>query len=90
MRCIQTGHGISYSTKSPVAIAAHRSFSLEGRMEQTLFISTFHHIRRMAADLSTLPVDLENACDRAVRHGSVAEAAMVEALASLRAEGVRL
>ena len=90
MRHIRTGRGASATALSPAAIAVKRSHLIDSRAERILFMDTFNRISRVAKQLVVLsPLDLDTACDM-TRRSSVMEAAMIEALASLRAEGLRL
>lgn len=75
--------------KSARGIAVDRSRSIDSHVDQLLYMRTFDRVRGVAPALAATPLDLETVCDM-TRHSSVMEAAMIEALASLRAEGVRL
>jgi hypothetical protein len=76
--------------KSPTDIAVSRSLMLDTEPERILFMDTFTRIRRLAVGLINSPMDAELLYFAASTRGSVMEAAMIEALASLRAEGIRL
>lgn len=90
MRSINTGRGVSQTSLSVADIAAARAERLDVWADRVLFLSTFDRVRQVAPKLAHLPLDLELICVELTRHSSVMEAAMIEALASLRAEGVRL
>jgi hypothetical protein len=90
MRSINTGRGISQTSRSVADIAADRASRLDSWGDQQLFLSTFDRVRQVAPKLAHIPLDLELICVELTRNSSVMEAAMIEALASLRAEGVRL
>lgn len=90
MRTIHTGRGISQTSRSVADIAADRAARLDSFSDRRLFLDTFDRVRQVAPALAHLPLDLELICVELTRHSSVMEAAMIEALASLRAEGVRL
>lgn len=90
MRTIHTGRGVARTTMSPANIAGQRSMLLDTREERDLFRRTFARVRTIAPPLAAFPLDLEMIYIEFTRHSSVMEAAMIEALASLRAEGVRL
>ena len=82
-RRIDTGHGVITSHRTPVEIAERRPTG-----DPKLFLETFARVRTIAAslpDLDTLWTILGD------RHTSpVMEAAAIEALASLRAAGIRM
>jgi hypothetical protein len=90
MREINTGRGISRTSRSVADIAADRAARLDNWGDQQLFLSTFDRVRQVAPKLAHIPLDLEMICVELTRNSSVMEAAMIEALASLRADGVRL
>lgn len=90
MRTINTGRGVSHTALSPADIAKARAAKVDGWADQQLFLSTFDRVRQVAPALAHLPLDLELICVELTRNSSVMEAAMIEALASLRAEGMRL
>ncbi len=90
MREILTGHGVSHTELTVEQIAEARSRHLQSSMDQLLFIHTFNWVRTVASQLAVAPMDLELICVEFTRHSPVMYAAMVEALASIRAEGIRL
>jgi hypothetical protein len=90
MRGIDTGRGVSQTTRSVTDIATDRAALLDTWAEQRLFLDLFGRVRQFAPGLADRPLDLEQACDQLAVSGPVTEAAMIEALASLRAEGVQL
>lgn len=90
MRTIQTGRGVACTELAPADIAGRRSMLLDSFAERNLFRATFARVRTIAPPMAHLPLDLEMVCTEFTRHSSVMEAAMIEALASLRAEGVRI
>lgn len=75
--------------KSAKDIAVSRSLLLDSHADRALYLRTFGRVRKVAPALAATPLDLETACDMTL-NSSVMEAAMIEALASLRAEGIRL
>lgn len=87
MRTIRLGRGFAQTTMTPAAIASLRSWKSE---DPELFMRTFAGVRKVAAPLSAMPLDLETICTEFTRHSATMEAAMIEGLASLRAEGVEL
>lgn len=87
MRTIRLGRGFAQTTMTPAAIASLRSWKSE---DPELFLRTFANVRKVGASLSRLPMDLEMICTEFTRHSATMEAAMIEGLASLRAEGVKL
>lgn len=93
MRTIGTGHGSAETALTPSAIAAKRSLMIDDQADRFLFMDAFARYRGLAVKLWAAPTGpLEiNALGRVARVlGPVQEAAMIEALASLRAEGIRL
>jgi hypothetical protein len=87
-REINTGRGTELTNLTPFQIALIRSRQIDGAAERILFQDTFSRVRHVAPGMS----------DREVlwtvmggRHTDpVMEAAYIEALASLRADGMRL
>lgn len=90
VRTINTGRGVSHTALPPADIAKARASRLDNWADRQMFLSTFHRVRQVAPKLAHLPLDLELICVELTRHSTVMYAAMIEALASLRAEGVRL
>lgn len=93
MRTVQTGHGASQTALTTAGIADHRSLLLDSISERNLFRDWFARYRELASRLwatPTGPLEIEALGHVAREQGSVQEAAFIEALASLRAEGVRL
>lgn len=88
-RIIKLGRGSASTALTPHQIAAVRAERIDGFADQQLFLSTFDRFRTAAPALSD-PMDLEAVCTQLTTGVPVMEAAMIEALASLRAEGVRL
>lgn len=87
-RAIVTGHGTYGTTLSPADIA-----SLRPTEDPELFLRKFNDYRGVAkrlALLPTAPLEVETLGFIARLDGPVQEAALIEALAGLRAEGVRL
>lgn len=89
-RSISIGRYRVWTRKSVSEIAAARAARLDRWMDERLFLSTFDRVRKVAPALAHLPLDLEAVCTEFTQHSAVMEAAMIEALASLRAEGMRL
>lgn len=88
MRAIDTGRGISRTALSPVQIA-----ELRPTEDPQLFMDAFDRYRGIVPSMlrgSTGPVDIDTLSTWARDSGATQEAALIEALASLRAEGVRL
>jgi hypothetical protein len=85
LREINTGRGISRTSLTPFEIALVRSRRIDSLSGQGLFQDTFSRVRKVALDVPDLEV-LWQLC----RWDTVMEAAYIEALASLRAEGHRL
>jgi adenosylmethionine-8-amino-7-oxononanoate aminotransferase len=81
----------NYSRRNATAaeLAAVRADKMDSAADRALYLRTFARVRKMAPALAATPLDLETVCDM-TRDSSVMEAAMIEALASLRAEGFRL
>ena len=81
----------NYSRRNATAaeLAAVRAGKMDRAADRALYLRTFDRVRKVAPALAAAPLDLETVCDM-TRDSSVMEAAMIEALASLRAEGVRL
>lgn len=73
-----------------VAIAKLHAGRLDTISDQLLFMDTFARVRTVAPALADRPLDLETLCVGLMRGIPVMEAAMIEALASLRAEGMTL
>ena len=71
---------------SPKDIVVSRSLLLDSYADRALYLRTFDRVRKVAPSLAATPMDLETVCDMTL-NSSVMEAAMIEALASLRAEG---
>lgn len=90
MRVINTGKGIARTNLSPAEIAGRRADRIGSLSDQNLYMDTFARVRKVAPSLAHVPLDLEMICVELTRHSATMEAAMIEALASLRAEGVRL
>ncbi len=90
MREIRTDRGISHTELTVEQIAEVRSLRLRNRRDRALFIDTFNRVRAIAPQLAVSPMDLELICVQFTRHSHVMYAAMIEALASIRAEGIRL
>ena len=90
MREINTGRGICLTDLTPAEIAVVRSRRIESLVDRYLFIDTFDRIRHVADVLLHLPLELELICVELTRDSTVTQAAMIEALASLRAEGVKV
>ncbi len=102
MRTIRTGHSVLHTDMSPMAIAMSRvdgwrEYNVLARQytndDAHLFLRKFDDYRGVArrlALLPTAPLEIETLGFIARLDGSVQEAALIEALASLRAEGVRL
>lgn len=90
MRTIHTGRGVSHTSLSVIDLAERSASRLDNWADQQLFLRTFDRVRQIAPDLAHLPLELELICVEFTRHSTVMEAAMIEALASLRAEGARL
>lgn len=89
-RVIQLGRGTAVTVLTPHQIAAVRAERVEGYADQLLFLSTFDRFRRVAPEVAKHPMDLEMLYLELSANVPVMQAAMIEALASLRAEGVRL
>ena len=90
MRTIDTGHGPSYTARTSAEIAEVRAGRCRTYTDRVLFMDTYHRVRLIAEALAQQPEDLEMICIECTRHSPVMFAAMIEALAGLRAEGVRL
>ena len=78
---------------SPKDIAVRRSMLIDDRIDRELFRERFTTYRNTLARLRSAPMaplEIETLGFIARAAGPVQEAAMIEALASLRAEGVRL
>lgn len=93
MRTIQTGRGISRTSLTPDRIAGRRSTLLDTADERELFRDQFAQYRDRVSSLwaaSAGPLEIETLGRIARDHGSIHEAAFIEALAGLRAEGARL
>lgn len=90
IRTIHTGRGVSRTSSTPAEIAKVRANRLYSFADRQLFMDTFARVRQVAPALAHLPLDLELICVELTRNSSVMEAAMIESLASLRAEGIRL
>lgn len=89
MRTIHTGNGIVRTSRTPGEIARGRAQRFDP-VDRRLFIDTFDRFRLVAPQLAALPFELDSMCAELTRHSAVMKAAMIEALASLRAEGVKL
>lgn len=90
MRKVSTGRRTIWVDRTVMQIATIRTEQIDRLSDRQLFMDTFTRVRSVAPALSCKPGSLETACDRLSRKGAVTEAAMIEALASLRAEGVPL
>lgn len=93
MRTIHTGHGVARTALKPADIAGRRSLMLDSFAERALFRDWFDRYRDAAVRLWSTPdgpFELESLAHAARGQSSVHEAALIEALASLRAEGARL
>lgn len=89
MREINTGRGPVFTDRSPDEIAEQRAKRLDSYTDRVLFVDTFQRVRQVAVDLAnTLPG--AELLYRMCAPYPVMEAAYIEALASLRAEGVRI
>lgn len=87
-RAINTGRGVSRTGLSPIQIA-----ELRPTEDPQLFLDEYNKYRGVARRLTllpTAPLEIETLGFIARLDGPVQEAAMIEALAGLRAEGVRL
>lgn len=84
MRTIDTGRGLEYTTRTPSDIAAMRAAALTSLRDQGLYLDTFTRVRMVAVDLPDLDALWTIAGGSWI--DPVTEAAMIEALASLRAE----
>lgn len=85
----------NYSRRNATAaeLAAVRADKMDSAADAMLFMKTFNDYRGVAARLwllPTSPLEIDTIGRVARDAGPVQEAAMIEALASLRAEGVRL
>lgn len=85
----------NYSRRNATAaeLAAVRADKMDSHADRALFMDKFIAYRDVAALLwllPTAPLEIETLGTVARAAGPVQEAAMIEALASLRAEGVRL
>lgn len=89
MRTIQTGNGIVRTSRTPGEIAWGRAQRLDAA-DRRLFMDTFDRFRLVVPQLAALPFELDSMCEELTRHSAVMKAAMIEALASLRAEGIKL
>lgn len=86
-RTIDLGYGVAVTNLNPAQIARQRAGLIDSFTDQERFMHYYARFRDIAGRMS--PMDLDRACDTAT-HEPIAEAAMIEALASLRAEGHRL
>lgn len=82
-----TGRGIYLTDLMPEEITEVRSSRIESVVERVVFMDTFNQLRSIIPHLVSRPMDLEFICVELTRHSHVMYAAMVEALASIRAEG---
>ncbi len=89
-REINTGHGFVLTRATHAEIAERRSQRIESPFERHLFMDTYGRYREVALSLAHKPMDLETVCTELTKHSAAMEAAMIEALASLRAEGHQL
>ena len=74
--------------KTHLEIAEARAGRLGNARDARLFMETYDTFRKLGRALAGTPLDLEYACREMTRDSTVAHAAMIEALASLRAEGI--
>ena len=84
-RWIDTGRGVCMTRLTPAQIAARRARLIDSISERSVFVDTFTRTRAVAVNMPDL--DLLWTLAGGSHVVPVIEAAMIEALASLRAEG---
>lgn len=84
-RVIATGRDVAYTSMTPKELAVLRARRIDSLSDQGLFMDTFLRVRKVALDMPDLDTLLTLMGGRHM--DPVMEAALIEALASLRAEG---
>lgn len=89
-RTIRIGRNVIQTRLTVKEIAERRADRLSNYTDQSLFLDAFVQVRSVAMSLARHPLDVDAMCTAVSARGPVQEAALIEALASLRAEGVQL